>query len=129
MAVSGTYTAGECSYQQANDNPHISGGDASVHGYWLFAGGSCPSQAQVTVDLQAYWCDEISGCRWINVARGSGDYASGGGRGRRANARLTCASSEATGWRGVTDVDLPGMSDPSDVTYSTIVDLACRPYE
>lgn len=125
-AESGVITAGSCSYKQAIDWPHVSGGDASVHGWWLYWSGSCPSKANVDVYLQAWWCDGW-GCRWITVASGSGDYYAGGGAGRRANARKTCTASTTVGWRGFVDVDLIGVSDPPGYTYSDIRNLACRP--
>src|SRR5262247_3324904 len=40
--VSPIISAGGCDYRQANDDPHPSSGDASIHGWWLDAGGSCP---------------------------------------------------------------------------------------
>lgn len=125
-AVSEVISAGGCNYQQANDNPHESSGDASVHGWWLDVGGSCPSEANVDVYLQGYWCDPF-GCSWITVDSGSGDYAPGGGRGKRATARHACAGSDEVGYRGLTDVDLPGISDPGGTTASTIVNLKCVP--
>lgn len=60
MSVSGTIWAGRCGYKQGNDTPHHSNTtgtrNVSVHGYWLVAGGSCPSQADVTIILEAV-CD------------------------------------------------------------------------
>jgi hypothetical protein len=126
LAESGNITAGSCTYKQAVDNAHLSGGETSVHGYWLKVSGTCPSTANVDAYLQAYWCD-VYGCRWITVASASGDYYAGGGSGRRATARRTCAGTSTTGWRGFVDVDLNGVSDPSGYTYSPPQNLACRP--
>ena len=126
--VSGNISAGGCTYQQANDDPHFSStaGDVSMHAWWNFAGGVCPNSAKVTGGLQAYFCSSF-GCGWVTVATNSGTYLPGGGSGRRATPRLTCASNAFIGWRGWTDVDLPNISDPPDVTYSTIVNLNCSP--
>lgn len=128
LTVSPLISAGGCKYKQANDDPHKPSGTnyASIHGWWLKSAGTCPSKANVDVYLQAYGCGPF-GCQWITVDSGSGDYYAGGGSGKRANARLTCASSAVVGWRGYTDVDLPGIIDPSGVTYSVIKDLACSP--
>ena len=129
MAESGNITAGSCTYRQAIDDPHISSTAplaASVHGWWLRVSGTCPSQANVDVYLQGYWCD-IYGCRWITVASGSSNVYAGGGAGRRATARKTCSSSKTVGWRGFVDVDLIGVSDPAGYTYSAIRNLACSP--
>lgn len=126
MGESGNITAGSCTYRQAIDNPHLSGGDTSIHGWWRTIAGTCPSLANVDVFLQAFWCDPF-GCRWITVAAGSGDFRPGGGSGRRATARLACATNNLVGWRGFVDVDLIGVADPSGVTISTILNLACSP--
>src|SRR5690606_12200462 len=82
--VSGMIEAGGCRYQQANDRPHRSGGDVSIHGWWLRWSGQCPQKANVDAAIQAYWCDSI-GCRFVAVDTGSGDYYGGGGSGRWAN--------------------------------------------
>lgn len=125
-AESGNITAGSCTYRQAVDNPHVTAGESSVHGWWINAGGTCPSKANVDVYLQGYWCDGF-GCSWITVADGSGDYYAGGGSGRRANARRACSGTSTVGWRGYVDVDLIGVNDPSGYTYGTIVNLSCVP--
>ena len=126
LTESGNITAGSCTYRQAIDDPHLSSGDASVHGWWLRISGTCPDKANVDVYLQGYWCD-IYGCRWITVGSGSGDYYAGGGSGQRATARRTCSGTSTVGWRGFVDVDLIVVSDPSGYTYSTIQNLACTP--
>jgi len=126
LAVSGVITAGTCKYQQATDNPHLSSGDTSVHGWWLHYSGTCPAKATVTEYLQAYWCD-ISGCRFITVSSGQADVYAGGGSGKRATARLACASSHTVGWRGFVDVNLDNWPDPSGYTLSAIENLACSP--
>lgn len=123
---SGVITAGSCSYRQAIDDPHLSSGDASIHGWWIRVSGTCPSKANVDVYIQGWWCD-FYGCRWVTVGSGSGDYYAGGGSGNRATARRTCTATQTVGWRGFVDVDLIGVSDPAGYTYSNIRDLACRP--
>lgn len=126
MAESGDITAGGCTYRQAVDNPHVTSGDASVHGWWLRRAGTCPSRANVDIHLQAFGCGPFV-CQWITVASGSKDVLPGGGAGRRANARLDCASTSTVGWRGLVDVDLIGVNDPPGFTESTIRNLACSP--
>ena len=118
--------AGSCSYETRGDWPHRSGADVSAHGWWIYLSGSCPSQADVTVYLQQYWCDAW-GCRWITRAQGAKRVYAGGGSANRANARKYCDSSEYTGWRNVVDVDLVGVSDPSDKAY-IIQNVYCRDY-
>jgi len=128
-ATSGPITAGSCTYEQVNDDPHISSTApraASIHGWWVRDAGTCPSKANVDQELQAFWCDAY-GCRWITVGFDSADVYAGGGSGNRVTARKTCSSTKTVGWRGRTDVDLIGVSDPSGWTYSTIKNLACEP--
>lgn len=127
MGDSGVLTGwGGCKYRQSIEDPHLSSGDTSVHGYWKAVGGDCPSLANVDVYLQAYWCDRL-GCRWRTVSSNSGDVRAGGGRGKRITSRETCASSRVTGWRAAVDVDLHGQVDPPGYTYSSIKNLACAP--
>ena len=130
LGVGGVITAGGCSYRQANDNPHISSTAplaASVHGWWQYAGGSCPSKNNVDVALQGFFCS-VGGCGWITVASSSVDVVAGtGGTLGRVTARRTCAGTGVTGFRGLTDVDLIGISDPSGFQTSPIVNLSCQP--
>lgn len=126
QAESGNITAGSCTYRQAVDDPHPSGSETSAHGWWLMISGTCPSTANVEVYLQAYFCGS-TGCGWISVASGSGDYSAGGGSGNRATARKACANSSTVGWRAFVDVDLNGVVDPSGYTYSAITNLSCSP--
>ena len=116
LGVGSVITAGGCSYRQANDNPHISSTAplaASVHGWWQCAGGSCPSKNNVDVYLQGYFCSV--GCGWVTVASSSADVVAGtGGTLGRVTARRTCSSGgQQVGFRGLTDVGLIGISDPS----------------
>lgn len=127
LVESGVITAGACKYRQAIDDPHISSGDASIHGYWKKYSGTCPSKANVDTYLQAYWCDYL-GCRFVTVASNSGDVYQGGGSGKWVTARRHCSSTaRLVGWRGFVDVDLIGVSDPSGYTYSNIKNLYCTP--
>ena len=51
----------------------------------------------------------------------------GGGHGRKVTARVDCENESAVGYRGVADVDLPGIVDPFNKAYSTALDLNCYP--
>lgn len=129
LAVSDPITAGNCTYRQVNDNVHISSTPptaASGHGWWQLAGGTCPSTANVDIVLQAVLCGP-PGCDWNTVASGSSTVRPGGGSGKRATGRETCAGTRTVGWRSYVDVDLTGVSDPSGYTYSVARDLACYP--
>ena len=131
LGVGSVITAGGCSYRQANDNPHISSTAplaASVHGWWQYAGGTCPSKNNVDVHLQGYFCS-VGGCGWSTIASGSADVVAGTGATLgRVTARRACSSGgQLVGFRGLTDVDLISISDPSGVQTSPIVNLMCVP--
>lgn len=128
---SGWITAGNCTYRQHVDNPHWSDGytKISVHGWWTKKStSSCPSEANVDISLEAYWCNYVGGCSYINIASNSDDVKAGGGRGWRVNARNGCSSYYILiSYRGAVDVDLKGQSDPSGLTYSAEVGRYCYP--
>lgn len=130
MAVSGTITAGDCNYRQGNDNPHHSfttgSKNVSVHGYWLRDSNGCPTEADVTVYLQATACG-ASSCVWTNVAVTSERTTPGSGSGNRINARVGCSSEATVGYRALTDVDLPWIVDPNGQTESDHVNRQCVP--
>lgn len=122
-------TAGDCTYDTRVDNPHKSAGQVSVHGWWeRVSVTGCPSRADVTTVLQAVVCDSWSErCWWSQVARDEDRIRPGGGRGKRVTARVNCSSDALVGFRGVADVDLPGIWDPGNVAYSREVNLTCYP--
>lgn len=126
LATSGVITAGDCRYRQAVDEAHVTRGQASVHGYWIQVGGTCPSTATSMVWIQAWWCDGY-GCRWITLE--SGTRSAAPGTGKRANARWTCApTNRLVGWRGIVDVDLDWHIDPSGLTIGDYRNLRCAPW-
>ena len=117
---------GSCTYQTRGDNPHRSGNDVSVHGWWKIspASGQCPTHADVEVWLQGWWCNEWYGCWWRTIDSDEKRVRPGGGSGRRTNIRELCATFETTGYRNV--VDLVGVGDPGDKEY-VIANVNCRP--
>ncbi len=122
-------TAGDCTYDTRVDNPHISAGQVSVHGWWKVVGlfSECPSRATVTTVLEAVMCDSWTGaCWWSEVKRSQGSIRPGGGAGKRVTARVDCSSTDLVGFRGVADVDLPG-NDPPNKAYSEGVNRSCYP--
>lgn len=70
LNTSAWITAGACTYRQHVDNPHWSDGytKISVHGSWTKKStSSCPSEANVDIYLQAYWCNYVGSCRYFNI--------------------------------------------------------------
>jgi hypothetical protein len=126
-AVTPNVSAGSCNYNGVADYPHVTNGEASVHGYWVVLSGTCPSTAKVTADLQALACSSLFGCTWITQDTRSGTYTPGSGTGHWATPHKTCGSTATVGWRGRVDVDLTNWSDPSGYQYSVERDLACYP--
>lgn len=119
-----------CPYTTGGDYVHLSSTPfaASGHGWWNTTNYSlCPDYADVEVDLQAYY-HIGSYYYWVTVAnppderiRPKNIY------GQQATARRDCGASTSTGWRSIVDVDLVGVSDPSDKLYTTPVNLSCSP--
>lgn len=125
--VSPMWTSGSCHYAGRADYPHVTKGEASVHGYRVVDSGSCPSTAKVTVTLQAWACSGIYGCIWVNQKSASGTFEPGSGTGRWATPHEPCVTTGKIGWRGRVDVDLTGQVDPLGYDYSAKVDLNCAP--
>lgn len=113
-----------CVFEQKGDNVHRSGTDASGQGWWVAVSGCQSGQTgTVTVSLQQYYSDG----QWRTVSTGSkpGVYA-GGGSANRAVARRVCSSSQVTTWRSVIDVDLAGIIDSPNKTYTGAINITCR---
>jgi len=110
------------SFETHGDNVHLSGGDASGHGWWVNRG--CPTNtAVVTIRLQAYYTDGV----WRYVGSlGRKTVYSGGGSANRATARVACLGGGYYGFRSVVDVDLVGLNDSANVGYTPNVNLSCR---
>lgn len=111
------------------DNIHYSKGDVSVHGWW-YKGDCSNNRAEVTVKLEALWCDPL-GCRWIDppqspVTPNHDIVYPGGGSANRVVARGPCASGVKTGWRATVEVDVQGEVDNSEIKIQT-ADMFCRP--
>jgi hypothetical protein len=123
VVESSSAAARVCTFETRGDNPHNSGSDASVHGWWT--NGDCPTQwADVTVQLQAKIDNQ-----WVNVGRSGMNRvrSSTGGRGRRVTARAECWTSQNTLMRGVVDVDLVDIIDDPYRRISDEVVVGCRP--
>lgn len=130
MGQGKTIKAGSCYYQQGNDNPHKTNQnrEVSVHGWWTYIKGTCPAKANVDIYLQALWHNPHGTYAWLTVGSNSMDLKPGTGQsGRRVSGRLTCATQVRTSFRGLTDVDLPGIIDPSGREVSPEVSLTCSP--
>ena len=108
------------------DNPLLSDGEVSAHGWWMAGNNECRRYAEVENWLQQWTCDASGGnCNWVEVAHNETRVGPGGRRGRRNTARRQCATSTLTGYRNMVDVELVGVFDPADRRYR-IVDFGCR---
>jgi len=121
-------TAGTCVYDQGVDYPHVTSPDVSVHGWWIYRSGTCPSQAKISVWLEAFWQPASGAGYYVTVTPtpGTKTVYAGGGSANRANVRITCVASQQVSWRGRVDVDLINWNDPSGYTYG-YASLACSP--
>lgn len=116
-----------CVFGSRTDHPHRSGGDVSVHGWWVYIWGVCPQFAWVKVWLQQEECPTPYWCRWVNRGPQSTKMVrQGGGAGNRATARVACTSTQTTRWRGAVDVDLIGYFDDPLVEYGVPASVQCR---
>ncbi|KJL27162.1 hypothetical protein NFX31_14315 [Microbacterium azadirachtae] len=116
-----------CEWDGKADYPHVTNGEASVHGYWVYKSGSCPSTADITANLQALGCSSL-GCTWITQATGTATAVTpGSGTGHWATPHKACANSNPVGWRGEVYVGLTNFWHPYGPSYGAQVDLSCSP--
>lgn len=116
-----------CGWEGKTDYPHVTNGEASVHGYWVYNSGSCPSTADVTVNLQALGCTNV-GCSWITQATDTAVAVTpGSGTGHWATPHKRCANSNPVAWRGEVYVGLSNFWHPYGASYGAAVDLSCSP--
>lgn len=116
-----------CGWDGKADYPHVTNGEASVHGYWVYNSGTCPSTADVTVNLQALGCTNV-GCSWITQTTDTAVAVTpGSGTGHWATPHKRCANSNRVGWRGEVYVGLSNFWHPYGASYGAAVDLSCAP--
>ena len=125
----------DCRYTTHGDNPHISSsgaGDkevASAHGWWQTSTAhKCPTHAWVTVQLQAWACNDLrTRCDFVELKTNTGKRRPGRGSAHRVVARNTCAHTDKIiTYRNVVDVDLIGVWD-GPYKYGVEEDIACFP--
>lgn len=104
-------------FDQVMDLVHVDTNprEASVHGWWQDPNKNFPGKkAKVVIELQY----KSSG-KWRTVATGTKQSIySGGGRGKRANARIACKSSDNGTWRSKVDVNVHDVLDAPIKTTS-----------
>lgn len=116
-----------CGWDGKTDYPHVTSGEASVHGYWVYNSGNCPSTANVTVKLHALGCSNF-GCAWITQQTATAiGVTPGSGTGHWATPHKACASANTVGWRGQVGVELKDFWHPYGATDGPAKDLNCTP--
>src|SRR5579875_2129660 len=110
----------QCQPHAFGDYVHVSGTDASGHGWWTE--GTCSaSSGFVTVQLQ-----DLQFGNWHNVGTAaSGSIPAGGGSGNRITARAACVSNAIGTWRSYVNVDVSGPAYGSDLIYTPAQNIAC----
>lgn len=109
------------------DDAHISRSapaTASAHGYWIKVTTKA-TRAVVTI-----WLQVKVGSKWKTVGSQKKTVKSGGGKGRRATARMTCAAgpiAKRPVYRSVIDVDLVGYVDDPRRAVTDPQALKCLP--
>jgi len=112
-------TQSTCVFETVAENPHRSGSDVSVHGWWRAVSGDCGGKkAVVTTKLQS----SLDGKSWVTRASANPTLSSGSAK--ASVARYACRNGLLTKWRGVVDVDIIGAVDSSDKAYNQ-QDVAC----
>lgn len=110
-----------CTPGSGRDNPHLSLGDVSGHGWWTK--GTCTKdRAEVWNCLAEYYTDNT--WRW-KACSATAVLWPGGGAGNRTTARRTCESALVTTWRNYVDVNVIDESDSGEQPYNT-ANVACR---
>lgn len=91
-----------CTFRARADNPHESGDDVSGHGAWVNTSRpstNCPSQAEVTVEIQAFACWEegplTGNCVWIPQGSDTDTVYSK----EQVSVHFRCHTTEETTWR------------------------------
>lgn len=108
-----------CLFDTKAENPHVSGLDVSVHGYWIDKSPGCAGiKAVVTTTLESN-----NGGGW--AARAVQQRTLGPGGARASVARTPCVPGDFTAWRAVVDVDLIGLADDPLRQTSAEVSLSC----
>lgn len=120
--------AGKCKYKHGGDDPHVTRGEVSAHGWWVITGGSgCSEKAKVKVKLQAWGCLKGGGCGWVTQRTGKARSLVANQTSKRANTRADCVSGKTVGWRNLVDVDLGWKVDPSGWDALGNNNLPCSP--
>lgn len=118
-----------CTFRARPDDPHLSSNheDASGHGAWLdTSDNNCPATADVTVELQARWCQEgfFRVCGWITVGTKTESKSSGD----QVPVHYRCHTTEETTWRTrvTVRVRISWWFDKRD-TRTNVKNVPCRP--
>ncbi|QFU92730.1 hypothetical protein [Amycolatopsis sp. YIM 10] len=117
-----------CAFQQLADYPHVTRGDASVHGWWDWVKpvpADCVKASGNKADVTVYLQTSLDGKEWTTRSEGEKRVYAGGGSVARANARYTCRNTAKTKWRAVVDVDVVGIADLPNKTEYPHRDLDC----
>lgn len=110
-----------CHYKQIVSEPRL-GGWINATGGWRKTGGTCPSKAKVTTELQISSCKK--GCGWRTVHRTTRSKGSSQTAWVSKKCRYT---NERKYWRTLVDVDLPGgFKDPAQKTRTSSVIYYCK---
>lgn len=127
FATGAVKTAGKCQYKHGGDDPHVTRGEVSSHGWWeIVVNNGCSEKAKVKTRLQAWGCVLVVGCGWV-TEKTSIATSIKPGTARRANVRVACASTKIVGWRNLVDVDLEWKVDPVGWDTLGTRNLACSP--
>ncbi len=110
-------------FATAGDWVHVTGGQASAHGWWERTKNTkLPVTQKASVRI---WLQHTGGIGWLNA----GDPEKRtlfAGRSKSVNKRVTCKSTAKMKWRSVVDVDLIGVIDDPIRLVTTVKELKCK---
>lgn len=119
----------KCTFFHRSDNPHISSTSSTIavqsHCWWDNVDCSA-STATVTIGL-------LRSERNLNPddfhdvgRRGKSRVVAGGGKGNRATTHFDCNPGDVAWYKAWVDVDVDGVIDSSDITWSNTVKVSCH---
>ncbi len=117
---------GPCNPHTYADNPHVTRGQVSAHGWWREGTCDGATKATVRVCLLEWWVDSNGNRKWVNKGCSSKSIKQAGkSRKPAVNKRRTCTSFSTTGWANLVDVDVAGKWDNTEDGYKA-ANIGCR---
>lgn len=110
-----------CTPVSGRDDPHVTSGDASGHGWWKK--GTCKNdRADVLNCLYEWYTDRSWRMKKCSAVETLKPY---GGSSYRTNARIKCSTTHPTSWRNHVNVDVKWEVDTNEIPFNQ-EEINCR---